>query len=155
MNIELVTCVMIHDTHKDQVLVQDRKKAYPGWGFPGGHLEKGESIVECAVREVREETGLSVDRLEQCGVVHWVNRETDDRYICFMFITRSFKGTLVEENDEGRYFWLEREVLFSTPQNKFSTVHYALSPLFHQPGRYSEAFIAWNEGETEWRAEMK
>ena len=37
------------------------------WQFPGGHLENGESVIECASREVREETGLKVKALRHLG----------------------------------------------------------------------------------------
>jgi len=37
------------------------------WQFPGGHLENNESVIECAVREVREETGLQVRALRHLG----------------------------------------------------------------------------------------
>ncbi len=37
------------------------------WQFPGGHLENGESVVECAAREVQEETGLKVKALRHLG----------------------------------------------------------------------------------------
>ncbi len=37
------------------------------WQFPGGHLENNETVIECAVREVREETGLQVQALRHLG----------------------------------------------------------------------------------------
>jgi 8-oxo-dGTP diphosphatase len=37
------------------------------WQFPGGHLEDGESVIECAYREVLEETGLKVKSLRHLG----------------------------------------------------------------------------------------
>lgn len=86
MNVEMVTCVMIQNTVTNEVLVQNRKRKYPGWSFPGGHVERGESFYDCAVREVKEETGLEVYNLKYCGVVHWVGRENDDRYLCFMYL---------------------------------------------------------------------
>jgi mutator protein MutT len=64
----------------DKILLVQRAKA-PGigkWGFPGGHLEMGETVQQCAVRELREETGIEADA---AGVL-----------TAFDFITRDERG---------------------------------------------------------------
>ena len=150
LNAELVTCVMIYNAKTNEVLVQNRKKSYPGWSFPGGHVEKGESFCDCAIREAKEETGLDIKNLQYCGVVHWINRESDERYLCFMYKTSSFEGELLADTDEGEQFWLSIDELLVAPKEKFSSVHYSLSPLFHEYGNYSEAIILWSGDESTW-----
>lgn len=60
--------------------MQERVKSRCGITFPGGHVENGESFYESAVREVWEETGLKIRNLKSCGVIHWNNSKTGDRY---------------------------------------------------------------------------
>jgi len=155
MIVEMVTCVMIRNPETNEVLVQNRKRKYPGWSFPGGHIEKGESIYDCAVREVKEETGLDVHNLKYCGVVHWVNRETDERYTCYMYEAVEFDGTLITETDEGEQFWIGMNDLLATDKANYSSEHYCLSPLFHEYGKYSEVFILWSGDEKTWEVHCK
>ena len=155
MNVELVTCVMILKKGTNEVLVQNRKKKYPGWSFPGGHVEQGESFYDCAVREVKEETGLDVKSLQYCGVVHWRDREDDRRYLCFMYKTDDYEGELLKETDEGEQFWLAVDELLKAPKEKLSSEHYSLSPLFHEYGKYSEVFIPWSGDESTWETYYK
>ncbi|MCL2854618.1 MAG: 8-oxo-dGTP diphosphatase [Defluviitaleaceae bacterium] len=152
-SIETTTCIMIQNPKTGQVLVQDRKKKYPGWAFPGGHLEDGESMYNCAIREVKEETGLDVENLELCGIVHWLDRENGGRYMCFMYKTTHFSGNLTPQTDEWDHFWMDISELTSAPKEKFSSPHYALSPLFHQQGKYSEVFIKHSGGKPPWEVE--
>jgi len=151
----MVTCVMIQNPETSQVLVQNRTQKYPGWSFPGGHVERGESIYDCAVREAKEETGLDVKDLTYCGVVHWANAENDERYLCFMYKTTQFDGTLIAKTDEGEQFWLGIAELLAAPEESFSSVHYALSPLFHEAGRYNEAFLSWSGKHSTWELRYK
>ncbi|MDR1000843.1 MAG: 8-oxo-dGTP diphosphatase [Clostridiales bacterium] len=147
---------MIQNPETGKLLVQNRKLKYPGWSFPGGHVERGESFYDCAVREVKEETGLDVKNLKYCGVLHWMNRDNDERYLCFMYKTTEFDGKVITETDEGEQFWLGMDELFSTPKERFSSAeHYPLSPLFHDYGKYSEAFVAWSGDESTWELYYK
>jgi len=85
-NVELTNMVMIMDKLNNKVLVQNRIKGnWTGVAFPGGHIERGESIVDSAIREVKEETGLVVNNLEICGVKDWYRAEDNKRYMVFLF----------------------------------------------------------------------
>lgn len=61
--------VMIQNK-KGQILLGLRKGSFAAnqWAFPGGHLEFGETIFQCAQREVKEETGLSISKFKIISV---------------------------------------------------------------------------------------
>lgn len=120
MEVKLVNMIMIHNEETDEVVVQNRLKRWPGWAFPGGGLEARESLNDCAVREAYEETGLEITDLKLHGIIHWCDVDTDKRYICLMYKTTSFKGTLTKQNDEGIYFWMKVDELLKTPVEMFS-----------------------------------
>lgn len=136
---ELTTMVMIKNPATGQVLVQDRIKSWKGWSFPGGHLEDGESVVDCAKREVKEETGLTVENLKSCGIIHWLNNKTFDRYLVFLFKTTDYHGELTD-CDEGKNLWVPLGELKSRPSTN-DTPKYL--PMFLE-NRYSEAFGSYN-----------
>jgi len=99
---------MVYDGSR--VLVQNRRDpGWPGITFPGGHVEPGESITDSVIREVFEETGLTVQNPRLCGVKNWIN-EDGSRYIVFFFQTDKFSGEL-KSSEEGDVFWAERESL--------------------------------------------
>jgi len=144
MKVDLVNMIMIYNRETDEVVVQQRIKRWPGWAFPGGHLESGESLYACAVREVFEETGLTVSNLKLNGMVHWCEKETDTRYICFMYKTTDFSPVLTTQNDEGIYFWMNVEELLASPIEKFShEVYFNAWKHFYftDKQQYSEVFI--------------
>lgn len=94
-----------------QVLVQNRPVAH-GWSgiaFPGGHIEQGESITDSVIREVFEETGLTLHEPKLCGVKDWM-QEDGSRYIVFLYKCSDYSGEL-KSSEEGEVFWAERDSL--------------------------------------------
>ena len=106
-NVELTVLCLLH---KDgSYLLQDRiKKDWKGYTLPGGHIEPGESIVDAAVREMKEETGLTVLNPRLCGVKQFPI--DGGRYIVFLFEATEYEGELIS-SEEGAMHWISVEKL--------------------------------------------
>ena len=92
------------------MLVQNRTAPdWPGISFPGGHIEPGESFSAAVVREVFEETGLTIVSPHLCGVKEWEN-EDGSRYIVLFYKTDRFSGQ-VRSSGEGEVFWTTFDTL--------------------------------------------
>ena len=90
---------MVYD-HSGNILVQDRKDpSWPGLCFPGGHVEPEESFVESVIREVWEETGLTIEKPKLCGTKQFQTKK-GERYVVFFYKTDRFSGAL-KSSDEG------------------------------------------------------
>ena len=106
--IELTNMCLICDGSK--VLVQE-KTGTDGLVFPGGHVEEDESLLESVIREIKEETGLTIENPIACGFKDWI-QEDGTRYLVLLYKTDKFSGELKSSN-EGRVFWVERSELDS------------------------------------------
>ncbi len=92
------------------ILVQNRRNPnWPGITFPGGHVEHGESFSGSVIREVKEETGLDIQRPVLCGVKQFQTKE-DARYVVLFYKTDRFSGML-RSSEEGDVFWIKRNEL--------------------------------------------
>ena len=104
---ELTVLCLLHQN--GQYLLQDRvKKDWQGFTLPGGHVEPGESIVDAVVREMQEETGLTIKNPRLCGVKHFPIK--GGRYIVFLFEATEYEGELCS-SEEGRMHWIPVEEL--------------------------------------------
>ena len=105
--VELTTLCMI--SRGDSILLQNRVKTdWRGYCFPGGHVEQGESIVDSVIREMREETGLTVKHPRLCGIKQFPI--DGGRYLVFLFKTDEFEGEL-HSSEEGNVEWIRRKDL--------------------------------------------
>lgn len=103
--VELTNMCMVCDG-KGNVLVQNKKHnpAWHGWNFPGGHVEQGEFVTPSVIREVREETGLTIENPKLCGIKEFQKEQDGKRFIVFLYVASRFSGEL-RSSDEGDVFW--------------------------------------------------
>lgn len=136
-------------TDGQQVLVQDRKSdKWSGITFPGGHTEPSESIVSSVVREIKEETGLTVSNLELCGIQNWTDPTVHFRYLVFCYKTSHFSGS-IQSSDEGEVFWIDREDLKNVP---LADGFESMLEIFEQP-QLTENYYWFEDGE--WKIDNK
>lgn len=102
-NVELTVLCLIEDN--DKILLQNRrKKDWLGYTLPGGHVEPGESFVDAVIREMQEETGLTVVNPRLVGVKQFPIE--NGRYVVLLFKANEWTGTLAS-SDEGQMKWVE------------------------------------------------
>ena len=111
---KVVITVLCMLWRNDEILLQNRiAEKWPGVTFPGGHVEPSESFVEAVKREMKEETGLSIENPRLCGVKqHQLNNNT--RYIALLFKTSEYRGEL-ESSPEGEMIWVKRSEIDKYP----------------------------------------
>lgn len=106
--VELTVMCMLRDG-QGRLLMQQQKPSWPGLAFPGGHVEPGESFTGAVIREMREETGLTILDPQLCGIKQFQADERT-RYVVLFYRASRFTGTLTP-SAEGEVFWLPRDEL--------------------------------------------
>ena len=108
MDTELTTLCYIEKDGKYLMLRRSKKKNDPSKDLymgVGGHFEQGESPDECVLREVREETGLTLTKFRLRGVVTF--SDGDWYEYMFLYSADGFTGELIECN-EGELEWIDK-----------------------------------------------
>jgi len=86
-----VAVVIIRD---GKILLGERIGAHGAntWATPGGHLEMGEEIAACAIRETLEETGLKVSEVSQLGFSNDVFNPLNKHYVTLYVVANGVEG---------------------------------------------------------------
>jgi 8-oxo-dGTP diphosphatase len=90
--------LMLHRVKKENDILAGK------WNGLGGKFAAGETPEECVIREVREESGLTIRYPKLVGLLMFPNFKGDDWYV-FTFTTHEFEGELIEL-DEGNLKWI-------------------------------------------------
>jgi 8-oxo-dGTP diphosphatase len=74
----------------------------------GGRMEPSEDVAVCMVREIREEAGIEVVRMQLRGTINWTGfGPSGQDWLGFVFLIESFTGTPRERSEEGPLSWVE------------------------------------------------
>ena len=92
--------LMLHRVSKEKDINKDK------WVGIGGHFEEGESPEECLLREVYEETGLTLLSSRFRGLITFVSDKWETEYMC-LFTADEFEGKL-QDCDEGELCWVRK-----------------------------------------------
>jgi 8-oxo-dGTP diphosphatase len=84
------------------------------WNGLGGKFEPGESPEACAIREVYEESGLTIHHPELRGILTFPNFRADEDWYAFVFVARAFSGELIDST-EGVLQWIDDADLLQLP----------------------------------------
>lgn len=107
--VELTNMCMIYDGQGNVLVEEKLVRNSKGLSFPGGHVEINESVVDSMIREIQEETGLTISNLQFCGIKDWIEFD-GSRYMVFLYKTNVFSGT-IQSSSEGNVFWMPLEEL--------------------------------------------
>ena len=111
--------LLLHRTKKENDLNEGK------WVGPGGKFEPGETAEQCLVREVKEETGLTLKSWQFRGIVAFVSDiwENEDMYL---YTSDDFEGELISDCDEGELKWVKWSDVPTLPQWEGDRVFFKL-----------------------------
>lgn len=102
-------CYLINKNNKTMLMIHRVKKKndyHVGkWNGLGGKFKKGESPEECAIREVKEESGLKMKSPKMHGFITFPNFDRIDDWYVFVFTADIFEGKLID-SPEGKLEWV-------------------------------------------------
>ncbi len=99
MNKDEKKTLMIHRTKKKNDYHEGK------WNGLGGKFEEGESPEECAVREIKEESGLIVNSPRMHGFITFPNFDGIDDWYVFIFTADEYEGKIIDSL-EGKLEWI-------------------------------------------------
>ncbi|MEJ2494188.1 MAG: 8-oxo-dGTP diphosphatase [Ignavibacteriaceae bacterium] len=80
------------------------------WNGLGGKFEQGESPEECAIREIKEESGLTVNKITMKGFITFPMFDGKEDWYVFLFVSDKYEGKLIDSK-EGNLAWIPNEKL--------------------------------------------
>lgn len=138
----IVLATLCYVRHNSKTLMIHRVKKHNDihegkWNGLGGKIEAGETPEECAIREIREESGLLVKNLSLKGFLTFPQFANHQDWYAFVYVIDVFEGELID-SPEGVLHWINDSDL--TNLNLWEGDRVFL-PWLDQPGFFSAKFV--------------
>lgn len=137
---QILTLTMVVENERILLINRPDQRGFPGYIAPGGKVEFPESIVEGAIREVKEETGLKVKDITYKGLSEFCDPHANLRYMVFNYLATSFEGELLDDPPEGELLWAHMNELDDLPMQEWFRERI---PLFFREGTF-EKHAVWD-----------
>jgi 8-oxo-dGTP diphosphatase len=126
--------LMVHRIKKENDMHQGK------WNGLGGKLEPGETPEECAIREIREESGLEVKHMELKGLLTFPLFAKNEDWYAFVYLVDQVEGELID-SPEGMLEWVDNDKILEL--NLWEGDHFFL-PWLERSGFFSAKFVYEN-----------
>lgn len=128
LNVVAAGGVVVRPDGKTLMILRNKR-----WDLPKGHWEEGETIEECAIREVEEETGVRVASLgaKICTTLHgyYLRDKWELKSTHWYRMTSDGEDTLTPQQEEGieKAAWLTSEEIDHATKDSFQTIRHVMS----------------------------
>ncbi|MDD6400919.1 MAG: 8-oxo-dGTP diphosphatase [Lachnospiraceae bacterium] len=134
--------LMMHRVKKENDINKDK------WIGVGGHFEKDETPQECLLREVYEETGISLDNYRARGLVTFISDKWQTEYM-YLYTARVKYDLIEKDCDEGTLEWVPKSKVYDLPIWEGDKIFFKLleeeHPFFFLKLKYEgEELVEWN-----------
>ena len=119
----LVCDIIVRHTDGEYLLMQRAPQKHFGnmWeATAGGSALQGETPIECAIRELKEETGIVASNLTEVGQV--INCENHSIYVEFLCVTDCDKDSIIlQDGETSAYKWISKRDLICMKNDELIT----------------------------------
>ena len=125
---DIIVGGIIEKDGKILMVKEKKRKCYGKWNIPAGHLEPNETIIEGAVREIKEETGCDV---EATGIAILANRVMqDDVLVEIIFSTKLIKEKIkINPEEILDVKWIDKEDVLNNMDEDLRDINFIKLPI--------------------------
>ena len=98
--------IILKKENNQLYLLLNYREYLKDWTFPKGHIDEGEAIEQTAIREIQEETGLTIEIIKRLADHDYLHGKEKYKIKCAMFLTKPIGGDLKLEYPGDRLEWI-------------------------------------------------